>query len=681
MTGFLNTNDSQSTLQTEATGWSLDMGTRIEPLITSGVLEANSITLSAHVAGTVIYRAKTDITFLPGFETDQAFETEISGTLSSDYTLFQGYHDATFPSMKNEDIDVLTVNYYDNYDFTSRTWDSSYTGLTGGTNAVTPAQHKFVTGMATGSKVLVLNSDNQWLTTIMFYDDRGRVVQTQADNHLGGEDITTSQYDFSGKVLKTHTKHTNPLASTNGTTTNLKQYAYDHAGRLLSIEEKLNGAGSWKRLVTNAYNELGELESKDLGNSSTPLETLDYKYNVRGWLKSINGDYVSSGTGSNFFGMELSYDYGFDTNQLNGNIAGVQWRSKSSAKKKAYGFDYDPVNRLKKADYTQYESSSWLRTTSDFSTTYGYDANGNISALTRKGVVAGSIKTIDDLTYTYMNSGKSNQLDYVNDAVNDLGQGDFTDANEGTDDYYYDANGNMTQDKNKGINGTGDITYNHLNLPVTIEFDNNTSKTITYTYDAAGIKLQKKVNEGGNITTTDYVGGFIYESNQLQQFAHEEGRTRLSGSSLVYDYYIKDHLGNTRMTLTEETGSTLYFASMETEYDSFEESIFLNLDNTRVVSTAGNYTIDVAITANEAARLNGSDANRRVGPGKMLAVSPGDDLDLEVMAYYSGTISGNNAQSEATLTTAVAAAFGGVSVEVQNNKPFMTCLTTQDLLC
>ena len=100
---------------------------------------------------------------------------------------------------------------------------------------------------------------------------------------------------------------------------------------------------------------------------------------------------------------------------------------------------------------------------------------------------------------------------------------------------------------------------------------------------------------------------------------------------------------------------------METEYDSFEESIFLNLDNSRVASAAGNYTIDAAITANEAARLNGSDANRRVGPGKMLAVSPDDDIDMEVMAYYSGTISGNNAQSEATLTTAVAAAFGGVS--------------------
>ena len=100
---------------------------------------------------------------------------------------------------------------------------------------------------------------------------------------------------------------------------------------------------------------------------------------------------------------------------------------------------------------------------------------------------------------------------------------------------------------------------------------------------------------------------------------------------------------------------------METEYDSFEESIFLNLDNTRVVSTEGNYTIDAAITANEAARLNGSDANRRVGPGKMLAVSPGDDVDLEVYAYHEGSYTNSGSVSQANLVTAVAGAFGGVS--------------------
>jgi hypothetical protein len=41
--------------------------------------------------------------------------------------------------------------------------------------------------------------------------------------------------------------------------------------------------------------------------------------------------------------------------------------------------------------------------------------------------------------------------------------GDFKDGtNTGTDDYSYDANGNLTLDNNKAISS---ITYNHLNLP------------------------------------------------------------------------------------------------------------------------------------------------------------------------------------------------------------------------
>ena len=62
-------------------------------------------------------------------------------------------------------------------------------------------------------------------------------------------------------------------------------------------------------------------------------------------------------------------------------------------------------------------------------------------------------------------------------------------------DYAYDVNGNLTKDLNKDI---GDATvegivYNHLNLPwqVTVK----SKGTITYLYDVAGNKLEKKVAE------------------------------------------------------------------------------------------------------------------------------------------------------------------------------------------
>jgi hypothetical protein len=69
-------------------------------------------------------------------------------------------------------------------------------------------------------------------------------------------------------------------------------------------------------------------------------------------------------------------------------------------------------------------------------------------------------------------------------------------------------------------------------------------------------------------TTTFYQGGLVYESKsyapvptgytnytyQLQFFGHEEGRVRVvrptpqgNPVALVYDYMLKDHLGNVRM--------------------------------------------------------------------------------------------------------------------------------------
>jgi RHS repeat-associated protein len=41
-------------------------------------------------------------------------------------------------------------------------------------------------------------------------------------------------------------------------------------------------------------------------------------------------------------------------------------------------------------------------------------------------------------------------------------------------------------------------------------------------------------------------------SDTLQFIAHEEGRLRVSNNVWVYDYFLKDHLGNTRMVLTDD---------------------------------------------------------------------------------------------------------------------------------
>ncbi len=50
----------------------------------------------------------------------------------------------------------------------------------------------------------------------------------------------------------------------------------------------------------------GQQRNPDSTHSSTPLETLDYSYNIRGWLKGINKDYANNTSQGRWFGMELS---------------------------------------------------------------------------------------------------------------------------------------------------------------------------------------------------------------------------------------------------------------------------------------------------------------------------------------------------------------------------------------
>jgi hypothetical protein len=126
-----------------------------------------------------------------------------------------------------------------------------------------------------------------------------------------------------------------------------------------------------------------------------------------------------------------------------------------------------------------------------------------------------------------------------------------------------DANGNMTIDNNKGISS---ITYNHLNLPKSVNVGGG---TIDYVYDATGIKLSKKVIESGNPDKdTYYAGNYIYENNDLPFFNTSEGYASPNNlGKFDYIYQHKDHLGNVRLSYTE-VANTL--ESTPVFSDSFE---------------------------------------------------------------------------------------------------------------
>jgi len=305
------------------------------------------------------------------------------------------------------------------------------------------------------------------------------------------------------------------------------------------------------------------------------LQTVNYKYNIRGWLKNINDiDDLGVGINTDLFAFKLNYntkDLSNSTELFNGNIAETQWKSVSDNRVRHYSYNYDAINRIKSGNY----GVNGVVTPNNTYDVSGidYDKNGNITSLIRNGYVNSVNAPIDDLTYTYFPN--TNQLQSVTDAITTNTEG-FKDGNIVGDDYVYDVNGNMTVDKNKEITA---ITYNHLNLPkrVTFSFPMATNYEVNggyidYTYDATGVKLKKVVNQTSvmlNLATqeTQYAGNFVYEGNlgyvNLQFFNHPEGyiekNTVTSGgkqpittTDFIYVYQYKDHLGNIRLSYADD---------------------------------------------------------------------------------------------------------------------------------
>ena len=252
----------------------------------------------------------------------------------------------------------------------------------------------------------------------------------------------------------------------------------------------------------------------------------------------------------------MNYNDIADVNKrlYNGNISQTYWRTANIDNSlKNYEYRYDALNRITGAvdNTTNYNLAN-----------VSYDKNGNITNLAREGHLTTAATTfgpMDNLSYYY----SGNQLHSVTDSsgkTTGFNDGNSSDTvyDNGNDDYKYDTNGNLIKDLNKGIgtSSTNGITYNHLNLPIEIKFDNSSTKKINYTYDATGVKLQKVVNDGGNLTTTDYAGNYIYENNILQFFNHAEGYTTPDGSGgFDYVYQYLDHLGNIRISYSDSDGN------------------------------------------------------------------------------------------------------------------------------
>lgn len=212
---------------------------------------------------------------------------------------------------------LMHKTYFDNYDFIAQNSVANLTAQASATlndselfsasstvapYADQPVQCSALDGLVTGQKVGVIGTSD-FLYSVSFYDQKERVIQSASQNYVGGKEVATTQYDYLGKPIFQIVEHSS-AAPSNVSLKIRKKFRYDGLDRVTDVFQKVTGSvGSqgvsrdWVKVSQTFYNLLGQASSKELHETSDAgvnkyLAAVNSKYNIRGWLSSINKELV-----------------------------------------------------------------------------------------------------------------------------------------------------------------------------------------------------------------------------------------------------------------------------------------------------------------------------------------------------------------------------------------------------
>ncbi len=476
--------------------------------------------------------------------------------------------------------DVEIVNYYDNYNFLNcemfrkSNWQQKMASASGAC----------AVGLQTGS--IVRTSNGEYLYNSVYYDAEGRTVRTFGTHLDGGMQETRTSYTFTNNPKVVSTTEYNANGDVEGSAE--YTYAYNqYNDKLQSIDLRMNGEESAHRIAENTYDDLGRLQKVRRSGSAGDV---DFAYNIRNWVTSIS---------SKEFSETLYYTDGIGTPCYNGNISSMQWQNGASAAKSGYKFSYDGLNRLTSAIYGEGDDMS--QNVNRFSEKgITYNANGSIYRMKRYGRLNdGSYGLVDDLKIKLDGNALYSITDYAAE-TNYKGSANFVDSDGSGQEYWFNGNGSLSADANKGI---ARIDYDNYGCPRKIVFTNG--NTTEYVYSSTGEKLRTThktaidgitvaLNSNDNLKNddflsedkTDYHGSFIYENGKLDKVLYPGGYVKKNVSRITlkplygghtpyrvdtltfygdfYHYYTQDHLGNNRVVVSEFDG-----VRQETNYYPF----------------------------------------------------------------------------------------------------------------
>jgi RHS repeat-associated protein len=384
------------------------------------------------------------------------------------------------------------------------------------------------------------------------------------------------------------------------------RYNYDADNRIINVETSSNGT-LWEKDASYQYYAHGPLARVELGDKK--VQGIDYAYTLQGWLKTVNGENLSSSDNDlgkdgaatsttrtkDAFGYSLSYydndykaisgDTGSDSfkplmvsrnttgnslqNLYNGNIKQMTTAIRKQGDQllaiQKNNYNYDQLNRIKSMTSQAFDAFT-MQAANSYESSYSYDKNGNLQTLknTAPGLYPNSPTPtlenpeIDNFTYKYfLGTNKlTNVFDVATDLFTETGidikqnlneKAAYNSGNTNTYNYVYDDIGQLTKDKNEG-------------LTIEWRFDGKVEKitssksgiTIDFEYDGLGNRIAKRVQSGLDIVRTHYARDA--QGNVLG--VYEENYKANSNESF---YRLKEHhlFGNSRLGL-EDANLLLY---------------------------------------------------------------------------------------------------------------------------
>ncbi len=283
-----------------------------------------------------------------------------------------------------------------------------------------------------------------------------------------------------------------------------------------------------------------------------------YAYNLRSWVTHIS---------SPLFCQRLFYGEPSDGGQprYGGGVSAMDWQAAGDSVR-SYHYQYDGLGRLTSADYREGGLPS-----DRYGTEYSYDLMGNILTLSRSGKVYDEIYGVtDDLTYQYDGNRLIRVTNHAADTPAYKDAMYYVDGADLDTERTYDANGNMTSNADSRISR---ISYDALNMPCRIDYIDGSHIDYTYAADSVKQRIDYYLNpytsslpddDFGTAcdssllvhTWREYAGNCVYVCDTLSMILIDGGYITFDYTTHqpIYHYYLKDYLGNNRITVSLADG-------------------------------------------------------------------------------------------------------------------------------